>query len=173
LTHYYAQGKTQLYIDGASIPRSRNISERLVPVRFYLNDFDAAPSPVEYRELFFYRSGMCAEEVAALYEGKMLKSSLEIYAPLDGNAAGEAATENRAQSLNTLTVEEQNVVSIQAIDFGNRRVKEISLYSITGQLLYRIPDASPESLDRLPSGLYVLRMKTENGVVFSQKSIIK
>jgi lysophospholipase L1-like esterase len=104
LTHYYAWGKTQLYIDGA---RSAEVSERLAPVQFYLNDFGRAPQSVEYRELFLYRAGMCAEEVNALVGGKMLKSSLEIYAPLDGSAAKEVTLKNLAQSLNVLTIEEQ------------------------------------------------------------------
>jgi hypothetical protein len=172
LTHYHARGFTQLYIDGARITRP-TISEKLFPVRFFLNDFDQAPQSVEYRDLFLYRAGMCAEEVAALYEGRMLKSSLEIYAPLDGTAAAETATENRAQSLNAPAIEERSLTSIRLPGVDDRRFKEISVYSITGQYLLRTSLPSPEALNQLPSGLYILRMVTENGDVFSRKSMIQ
>jgi hypothetical protein len=104
LTHYYAWGRTFLYVDGE--PLNGFAPERLVPVRFYLNNFSDALPSVDLRELFLHRSAMSAEEIQALHAGKMLKSSLEIYAPLDGSAGTEQkALENRAQSLNTLEQE--------------------------------------------------------------------
>lgn len=101
LTHYYAQGRTILYIDDQ---KAGEISEKLVPISFYLSDANA-PGSICYSELFFYRSAMSPEEVAALCAGSMLKSSLEIYAPLDGTAASDAdILTNLAQSTNTLSL---------------------------------------------------------------------
>jgi len=110
LTHYYARGATFLYVDGVQV-EGRAIPEKLVPTRFYLNDFKNALESVAFRELFLHRAGMNADEIQALHAGKMLKSSLEIYAPLDGNAATEQeALENLAQSLNTLTIKQKEAI---------------------------------------------------------------
>jgi lysophospholipase L1-like esterase len=97
LTHYYAQGKTCLYLNGVKVGE---ISEKVNPGIFYLNDSINAPESIDYRQLFFYRSALNTEEVQALNAGKMLQSSLEIYAPLDKTA--EDALQNFAQSTNTL-----------------------------------------------------------------------
>ena len=125
LTHYYARGRTFLYVDGVQIA-SPVISEKLVPVRFCLNDFDDALASVDFRELFFHRAGMNPEEIQALHQGRMLKSSLEIYAPLDGAAATEQeALKNLAQSLNVLKmVSQQASTSFETLDY---------LYDISGK----------------------------------------
>ena len=52
----------------------------------------------EISELFFWRSGMSPEEISAVCDGRMLKSSLKIYAPL----GGENDMNNLAQSTNRL-----------------------------------------------------------------------
>ncbi len=110
LTHYHASGRTFLYLDGVKITNT-TIEEKLIPVRFYLNDFTET-ADADFRELFFHRSAMNDEEISALHAGKMLKSSLEIYAPLNGNTATEKqALQNFAQSINSLVVEEQNCTS--------------------------------------------------------------
>jgi lysophospholipase L1-like esterase len=98
LTHYYARGATQLYVDSV---REGNVAERLRPTRF---DFGgaAAPTRVQYRDLFFYRSGMNQDEVWAMAADSLLKGSLEIYAPLDGRLATTDSLANLAQSTNTL-----------------------------------------------------------------------
>ena len=92
ISHFYAQGKTYLYVDGVL---QGSLSERLAPDAFWLG---SASSDVSVRELFFWRSGMNADEMLALQEDKMLKSSLEIYAPLDGTL------DNTAQSTNNLSI---------------------------------------------------------------------
>ncbi|MCX6309154.1 MAG: Ig-like domain-containing protein [Bacteroidia bacterium] len=103
LTHFYARGETILYVDTIAIGNS---SEKLQALSFYLSDKDA-PNAVEFRELFFYRAGMNAYEVAALNAGKMLKSSLEIYAPLDGQKIlSNDILVNLAQSTNTIKLNE-------------------------------------------------------------------
>jgi lysophospholipase L1-like esterase len=182
LTHYYAWGRTLLYIDGVRIARSQPNNEKRIPAQFYLNDLDNAPQSVEYRELFLYRAGMCAEEIAALHAGKMLKSSLEIYAPLNGNAATEQEiTENRAQSLNTVTVastgqtslvplNEQrtmrvypnpvnDVLIVEGIEIENDPV--IRIFNMQGILVRKIEVKTFGNLEinlsELPSGIYMLK----------------
>jgi hypothetical protein len=80
LTHYYAWGKTLLYTDNTL---SGNMTEKLTATNFVLNNANA-PDNISYREWMFYRAGMNADEVAALNADKILKSSLEMYSPLDG-----------------------------------------------------------------------------------------
>ncbi|MFQ3180894.1 MAG: lysophospholipase L1-like esterase [Polaribacter sp.] len=109
LTHFYARGETILYFDG--------IEEGQLAEKFLLSDTSinsgTVPSAIDYRNLFFYRSGMNQEEVTRLNAGDLLKSSLEIYAPLDGQQiVGNDALVNLAQSTNTL-VEEANTLSTQ------------------------------------------------------------
>jgi hypothetical protein len=54
--------------------------------------------------LFLFRSALDADEVAALYEGKILQASLEVYSPLaDPQFHINSAVENRAQSLSAFT----------------------------------------------------------------------
>jgi hypothetical protein len=109
LTHFYARGETILYVNG--------IEEGKLAEKFLLSDTSinsgTVPSTIYYRNLFFYRSGMNQEEVTRLNAGDLLKSSLEIYAPLDGQQiVGNDALVNLAQSTNTLA-EEANTLSTQ------------------------------------------------------------
>lgn len=94
LTHYYAQGRTLLYTDKTS---GGELAEKLTAGKFTIGD-SASADEKAYSELFFYRSAMVREEIEALCDGRMLKSSLEIYAPLDGSV------ENMAQSMNVVTL---------------------------------------------------------------------
>ncbi|HET7733588.1 MAG TPA: Ig-like domain-containing protein [Paludibacter sp.] len=99
LTHFFARGETDLYIDNTFAGK---LSERLVPTAFRLNDLQS-PKNVSYRDWFFYRAGMNADEISALCAGKMLKSGLELYAPLYGQGAAENQLANVAQSTTTVT----------------------------------------------------------------------
>jgi len=97
LTHFYARGETILYTDSVEAGR---INEKLTASNFLLNDPNA-PFAIDYQDWFFYRSGMNREEITQLSRGKMLKSSLELYAPLDGQAVlGNDTLINLAQSTN-------------------------------------------------------------------------
>jgi lysophospholipase L1-like esterase len=99
LTHYYARGATMLYIDSV---REGTVQERLRPTRLDIGGA-AAPARVQYRDWMFYRSGMNQDEVWAMAADSLLKSSLEIYAPLDGRrVATSDSLANLAQSTNTL-----------------------------------------------------------------------
>jgi lysophospholipase L1-like esterase len=109
LTHFYARGETILYVDGIE---EGKLAEKLLLSNISINN-GTVPSTIDYRNLFFYRSGMNQEEVTRLNSGDLLKSSLEIYAPLDGQqVVGNDALINLAQSTNTL-VEEANTLSTQ------------------------------------------------------------
>jgi len=175
LTHYYAWGKTQLYIDGARIPRISMTDERLVPVKFILGDFNDAPAVLALRELFFYRSGMCAEEIAALEEGKMLKSSLEIYAPLYDNQAAPSELVNLAQSLNTIQREERSASGL--IDnpkyFDGKNIQAVMICTLTGQEVFYASTFSDYSQNTLPKGAYLARVITDTNQIFAHKIIIQ
>ena len=94
LTSYYAQRRTILYIDKV---KAGEVSQRLARIEeVSVGDEDNGR---EVSELFFWRSAMTPEEVSAVCDGRMLKSSLEIYAPL----GGEDDMGNLAQSLNALS----------------------------------------------------------------------
>lgn len=96
LTHYYALGKTLFYVDKVL---QGAIDEKIVTTTFDINGVNAPAA--KYRTLLFYRSGMTAEEINAMVDGNLLKSSLEIYSPLDG--ASVFSTDpivNLAQSTN-------------------------------------------------------------------------
>lgn len=163
LTHYYAWGKTQLYIDGARIPRSTLVNEKLAPVKFIVNDFDHSPQSVAYRELFFYRSGMCAEEIAALYAGKMLKSSLEIYAPMLIDETNPLKLVNKAQSLNTPQIEEMQIINgVDETKYDHQQIREIEIYSLAGQRLYHTTISDSAYKNQLPAGMYLMKMIYEN-----------
>ena len=102
LAHYYAQQRTLLYVDNKL---AGELKERLTVGKFSIGD-KTTDIARQYSELFFYRSAMNLEEICKLCEGVMLKSSLEIYVPLDGSSASSNSDiRNRAQSLNTVKVE--------------------------------------------------------------------
>ncbi|MDR1122010.1 MAG: GDSL-type esterase/lipase family protein, partial [Dysgonamonadaceae bacterium] len=170
LTHYYARGATFLYIDG--VPVTGSISEQLVPTRFCLNDIENTLESVDFRDLFFHRSGMTPDEIAALHSGKMLKSSLEIYAPLD-DSAGTPDLCNSAQSLNTLSIEDDSSSGIEDIIYRmDKDFKEIAIYSVTGQLVL-LADTYLNSLDTLKTGVYVVKMTTRKGESTTQKIVVR
>jgi len=98
LTHYYAWGHTELFVDDQS---EGSVSEKLAPQKFILSGTDAPTA--DFREWFFYRAGMNEEEINAICNNEMLKSSLELYAPLDGQAVlGSDELVNLAQSMNAI-----------------------------------------------------------------------
>jgi lysophospholipase L1-like esterase len=101
LTHYFARGETLLYLDGKEVGR---LPEQLHLRQLALGGPGAARG-AQYRNWLFYRAGMNADEVRALAAGSLLKSSLELYAPLDGQRrAAPDSLVNMAQSMNRLVV---------------------------------------------------------------------
>jgi hypothetical protein len=95
ITHYYALGKTLLYVDNAL---QGSVNEKLVPTTFSLNTVNSPNAA--YRNLCFYRSALSNNEISELVANHLLKSSLEIYSPLDGQASDSLL--NLAQSNNKI-----------------------------------------------------------------------
>lgn len=133
LTSYFAQRRTILYVDKT---KAGELAERLAKIETV--SVGDADNSREVSELTFWRSGMTPEEIAAVCDGKMLKSSLEIYAPLGG--ADDMA--NLAQSTNTLS-------------YGKAKVKEFERASVDA---FFIPDegstgfSSGENYDKIVDG---------------------
>ncbi|TDN36015.1 hypothetical protein E4631_04045 [Hymenobacter sp. UV11] len=99
LTHYFARGETVLYLDGS---RVGSLPERLRTRQLTLGG-RSTPKGGQFRNWLFYRSGMNADEAYALAADSLLRSSLELYAPLDGHRqAGADSLANLAQSTNVL-----------------------------------------------------------------------
>ena len=133
LTSYFAQRRTILYVDKS---KAGEVGERLSKIEVvYVGDDNNSR---EVSELFFWRSGMTPEEITAVCNGKMLKSSLEIYAPL----GGVADMNNLAQSTNKLR-------------YGLTKTKE---YDRTSAEVFFIPDEgsagfnSGENYDKIVDG---------------------
>ena len=96
LTHYYAQQRTLLYVNSLLIGE---LKERMVPRLFVVGDKEESRSR-KYQEISFWRSAMTPEEITLHHQGICMKSSLEIYTPLDDEMK-EMGLDNRAQTLNT------------------------------------------------------------------------
>lgn len=171
LTHYYAWGRTFLYVDG--VQQGTAWEEQIAPVAFTLNAADDAVASADFRHLYFHRAGMCAEEIAALHVGRMLKSSLEIYAPLDGTAATQ---ENRAQSLNTLAMEERDVPSgnglpyMQADVLALNNCRAITVYTMAGNRVCSTSGRVADALAALPQGVYLVQAVDAQGNLHSGKA---
>ena len=94
VSHRYAKGDMQLYIDGEF---AGSVPQRIEPRRFALG---GSASQIDFKDWMVYRAALNEIEVKALYEGKLLQASLEIYAPLqDKEFTDDKPVENRAQSL--------------------------------------------------------------------------
>jgi lysophospholipase L1-like esterase len=146
LTHYYARGATMLYVDSV---REGTVQERLRPTRLDLGG-NQAPARVQLRDWLFYRAGMNQDEIWAMAADSLLKSSQELYAPLDGSRSiGADSLANLAQSLNTLS----RVSSPLAVR-ESARAALISLYPnpTTGELRLQ----APLRLEGLPVTVYDL-----------------
>ena len=99
LTHFYARGETLLYRDANLVG---NTAEQLELDMFRVHG-TSSPANVSYRNWFVYRSGMNSEEITMVYNGTLLKSSLELYAPLDdANILSSDPYVNLAQSTNNI-----------------------------------------------------------------------
>lgn len=99
VTHYYAKNVTLLYCDSTL---QGTVRERLVATGFKIGGADI-PKKLAYKNWLFYRSAMNLDEVRYLAKDSLLKSSLELYAPLDGRKASVSdPLVNLAQSMNTI-----------------------------------------------------------------------
>lgn len=120
LSHYHAAGQTFIYLDGKQID---NYADTQTIGEVVLGGIN-----MQVSDWMFYRSALNADEVQAVEAGKLLRSSLELYCPLnDGNL------DNMAQSTNTIThhgtpsaIEDPDsaVLSAEAVDVLGRPVGE-------------------------------------------------
>lgn len=127
LTSYYAQKRTLLYLDKVS---AGVLNERLGEIQEVI----VGGSPRVICDLAFWRSAMTPDEITAHCNGKMLKSSLEIYVPMDA----EGNLENTAQSTNTVrVVVDENIVGLNRTPGSGPHPDDTSIYNISGQNLAR------------------------------------
>jgi len=179
LTHYYGWGRTQLYVDATA---QGNVNEQIEAKIFKLHGA-AAPANVEYRNWFFYRAGMNDLEIEALSSGTMLKSSLELYAPLNGEAeTPEAAFANLAQSTNNIdstdflvlssktAVADSNITAYPnpvidtftiKVPTGNL-VDSIYVYNSLGMEVASALNTPTIDIAGLQAGIYIVKVKAGN-----------
>ncbi len=190
LTHYYAWGKTLLYIDNTL---AGNLTEKLTPTTFTLNDSNS-PDNISYREWMFYRAGMNADEVTALNAGSMLKSSLEMYSPLDGlNINSSDVYVNLAQSTNKAKrigiATGNNLIGLSGVKIYPNPVAdklifnglnpdfsyECSVYSIDGRVTSKNSSVinSQLNVEEFKPGVYFLTLKNRNTQDSIKLSFIK
>jgi hypothetical protein len=94
LTHRYAQRRTLFYVD----TERQIVNERMLLRNVTIGDHKSRTTRRHFSELFFWRSALTQDEVMALMRGSILRSSLEIYCPLD--EANRTHPTNLAQTLN-------------------------------------------------------------------------
>ncbi|MEL6924517.1 MAG: GDSL-type esterase/lipase family protein, partial [Bacteroidota bacterium] len=183
LTHFYARGETILYVDGVALDLT--LSEKLEPNTFFLGSAMAL-NEIDFRNWLFYRSGMNADEIAALNDGRMLKSSLELYAPLDeAGVLGDDPLVNLAQSTNTIrremiaaakTLDHAQLLPVQVfpnpnsghVQIKNRYSQPITkmlLFDANGKVLQHFENNVAVDMERFPAGLYYLQLTMADGVV--------
>jgi lysophospholipase L1-like esterase len=102
VSHRYLQGDTLFFLDGRFIGK---VMEQLEPRRFILGGAGGGaemkpPKKADYKDWFIFRAALNPDEVSALYEGKTLQASLEVYTPLNAVEFKKGETvKNLAQSL--------------------------------------------------------------------------
>src|SRR5690606_30459234 len=101
VTHYYAKGITMLYADGRL---QGTLNEQLNTMDLKIGG-TGIPRKATWRNWLFYRSGMNPDEIGALAEGTLLRSSLALYAPISSNGSATGLLSNLAQSMNGLRSE--------------------------------------------------------------------
>lgn len=99
LAHHFLKKESRLFVDGRL---SAIIPENILPVELLLGGVEDRSFPSakgDYREWLVYRSVLNAAEMATLQAGKLIHSSLEVYAPLQGEKLKrDRVLENRALS---------------------------------------------------------------------------
>ncbi len=138
LTHYYAWGRTMLYVDKKLLGTTE---ESLIPGMFTIGDPENASSQT-LSELYFWRAGMNDKEIISITAGKMLKSSLELYVPMNVEEAAEGATEdgarsfamaNKAQSTNFVTYDIPETGGITVADAPSATAVPVAYYAPDGR----------------------------------------
>ncbi len=100
VTHNTALGETRIYLNDKKIV---NVNERLIPEGFSFQNCDKNGTG----NILVYRSSLNDDEIDAVCGGALLKSSLEIYSPLDETyGKGDKSIENLAQSESKLVLKQ-------------------------------------------------------------------
>lgn len=120
VSHYYAAGKTYVYIDG--VQQGDAQSGKII-----LNDVTVS-GLCSVSDLHFWRSAMNADEVAAFEAGKMLCSSLELYCPLNNGAI-----DNLAQSTNFIRLVTDETTALDQTNGKMVNGKMVNAYTVLGQ----------------------------------------
>ena len=97
VSHQPARGVLEIYLNGKQL--------RSMPARFVTDSIAVGSSNMQLRDFLVYRSFLRFDEVAALHEGTLLRSSLDVYCPLrDEHVAADSNLMNLAQSLASVRV---------------------------------------------------------------------
>lgn len=126
LTHYYAQGRTLLYVDTNEVGELR---ERINSIgQVTVGSADDTSVARQLAEIFYYRAAFSPDEVQKLVTGGMLKSSLEIYVP----TAGADQLDNLAMSLNTVQYVAPQSANPTAIGSAKESAHNGKTYTLDG-----------------------------------------
>ncbi|MBK0382264.1 hypothetical protein I5M32_04760 [Pedobacter sp. SD-b] len=128
LTHYYAKGVTMLYCDSNL---QGSVNEKLLLKKIKIGG-PTVPFNLQLKDWLFYRSAMNADEVRYICRDSMLKSSLELFAPLDGkNISLSDSLKNLAQSTNVVTALVEAITSPTGMSLNNNTLLENNLLGAT------------------------------------------
>lgn len=122
LVHYYAQSHVLLYVDSLSAGEMRE-RIKIGDVQVGSDDKDVSR---DFSELFFWRAGMCPEEVRGIVDGKLLKSSLELYVPM----TSPSDLTNLAMSLNEVKYVGNAATAILTVK--NATIEATPYYTLQG-----------------------------------------
>lgn len=162
LSHYYARSYTALYIDGklaGSVGEKINLDNE-----FVLGDTSSSRT---IAEIAFWRAGMNDLEMNAWHDGDMLKSSLEIYSPMEVQSDGSIA--NSAQSTNSLVYDKSSSLgklpsgecpfrvepSIGYALFYGDDDTPVGIYTVEGRLVSTVIPSSYGKKAVLSRGFYI------------------
>lgn len=193
LSHYWAREKTIVYFNKNE---ELTVAEQPVISKVKLNN-ETNTGTVSLREFYFYRSGMNVDEISAMVDGDFLKSSLELYAPLDGQAvAGNNVAVNLALSTSLLSDSQGNNLSKEAVNFKSLKVYpnpssefivvdkpeiksnvNIAIYNISGQEVFNNNFSSSEQIkinvSSFQKGIYFVKLSDSNYGNYSSKIIVE
>ena len=173
-THYYGIGASIIYMNNRV---GVTVKETLAPGTFTIGDKaeyhtdlaegeTASANPIGISEVAFWRSAMNIQEINKHIAGTaMLKSSLEIYAPMDieETGAGEAAearydVPNLATSLNTISLVVPGKSGIESVVAGSSASTPfpVACYTTDGKLVGTVAAGASVASLKLAPGLYVV-----------------
>ncbi|MGL1935598.1 MAG: SGNH/GDSL hydrolase family protein [Fibrobacterales bacterium] len=157
ITHYHTIGRTYLYVDGDE--QGILNDTYLSPTRVTIGHSNA-PETMDVRNWYFHRAGLNTNQIADMHSGILIQSSLELYAPLNGEGLiTETALVNYAQSLNTVTSNNYYTFSNESSEEISSSEEVSSMYEVMSSALSSEPSSSSEdqtssSSEESPSSVY-------------------